>query len=123
MKNVQATTTNLLSSLPKLNYLVATVGFLTLKGRDETSEGLDKKLALNYYARWKFVNDLMPLLRKAKDAGEDAKVLSVLAAGHGGPIDLDDLGLKKGYSLSAAGVAAASYNDLMIEVRPDTHSI
>jgi len=123
MKNVQATTTNLLSSLPKLNYLVATVGFLTLKGRDETSEGLDKKLALNYYARWKFVNDLMPLLRKAKDAGEDAKVLSVLAAGHGGPIDLDDLGLKKGYSLSAAGVAAATYNDLMIEVRPDTHSI
>src|ERR1700691_3594031 len=91
-RNVQATTTNLLSSLPKLNYLVATVGFLTLKGRDETSEGLDKKLALNYYARRKFVNDL-----------EDAKLLSVLAAGHGGPIDLDDLGLKKGYSLSAAG--------------------
>jgi len=93
-----------------------TTGYLTLKGRDETSEGIDKKLALNYYARWKFINDLMPLLRKAKDAGEDAKVMSVLAAGHGGPIDLDDLGLKKGYSLSAAGVAAVTYNDLMIEV-------
>ena len=89
---------------------------LTLKGRDETSEGLDRKLALNYYARWKFTNDLMPLLRKAKDAGEDAKMLSVLSAGHGGPIDLDDLGLKKGFSLYAAGVAAVTYNDLMIEV-------
>src|ERR1700679_2282769 len=117
MKNVQATTTSLLSTLPKLNYLFITTGYLTLKGRDETSEGIDKKLALNYYARWKFIYDLMPLLRKAKDAGEDAKAMSVLAAGKGGPIDLDDLGLKKGFSLSAAGVAAATYNDLMIEVR------
>lgn len=54
---------------------------MTLKGRDETSEGMDKKLALNYYARWKFVHDLMPLLEKAKAAGEDARVLTVLAAG------------------------------------------
>lgn len=60
---------------------------ITLNGRDETSdsEGLDKKLALHYYARWKFIKDLIPLLRRAKDAGEDAKVLSVLGAGHGGP--------------------------------------
>lgn len=116
MKNVQSTTTSLMSTLQKLNYLFATPGYLTLKGRDETSEGLDRKLALNYYARWKFTNDLMPLLRKAKDAGEDAKMLSVLSAGHGGPIDLDDLGLKKGFSLYAAGVAAVTYNDLMIEV-------
>jgi len=86
-----------------------------LKGRDETVEGLDKKLALNYYARWKFINDLMPLLRKAKDAGEDAKVMSVLGAGTGGVIDLDDLGVKKRYNLYTAGVAAATYNDLMIE--------
>lgn len=69
MKNVQATTSELLSRLPRLNFLVGSAGFLTLKGRDETAEGLDKKLALHYYARWKFINDLMPLLRKAKDAG------------------------------------------------------
>ena len=116
MKNVQSTTTNLLSTLPKLNYLFVTPGYFSLKGRDETSEGLDKKLAVNYYARWKFTNDLIPLLRKAKDAGEDAKMLSVLAAGRGGPIDLDDLGLTKGFSFPAAEEAAASYNDLMIEV-------
>jgi hypothetical protein len=65
-----------------------------LKGQDETSEGLDsRKLALNYYVRWKFTNDLMLLLRKAKDAGVDAKMLSVLSAGHGGQIDLDDVGV------------------------------
>jgi hypothetical protein len=42
---------------------------------------MDKKLALNYYARWKFVYDLMPLLEKAKAQGEEARVLTVLAAG------------------------------------------
>ncbi|KZP15754.1 NAD(P)-binding protein [Athelia psychrophila] len=121
MKNVQHTTTSLLASLPKLNYLFATAGYLTLKGRDETDEGLDRKLALNYYARWKFTNDLMPLLRKSKDAGEDAKVMSVLAAGNGGPIDLEDLGLKKGYTLRSAGIAAATCNDLMIESLAEQH--
>ena len=94
-----------------------------MKGRDETAEGLDKRIALSYYARWKFINDLMPLLRKTKDGGEDAKVLSVLAAGKGRVIDLDDLGLKNGYSVSTAVVTAATYNDLMIEVSSPISSI
>ncbi|KIM87912.1 hypothetical protein PILCRDRAFT_814619 [Piloderma croceum F 1598] len=50
----------------------------------------------------KLINDLMPLLQKAKDAGEDAKVMSVLAAGKGGPIDLDD-------------------NDIMVDVSASPH--
>ena len=117
MKNVQATTTKLLSTLPKLNFLVLSTGFINLKGRDETSEGLARKLATDYYSRWKFIDGLTPLLRKAKDAGEDAKVLSVLAAGKGGPVNLDDLDLKE-YSLSKEMPAAATYNDIMIEVSP-----
>lgn len=44
--------------------------------------------------------------------------MSVLAAGEGGVIDMDDLGLKKGYSLYNAALTATTYNDLMIEVRP-----
>jgi hypothetical protein len=56
-------------------------------------------------------------LKKAKDDGEDVRVLSVFSAGHGGQIDPDNLGLKKGYSLKAAGDSATTYNDLMIEVR------
>jgi short chain dehydrogenase len=118
MKNVQATTRGLISTLPKLNFLFMTQGIFTFRGRDETSEGLDKKLALHYYSRWKFTHDLMPLLRKAKDAGEDAKMLTVLAAGRGGPIDLNDLEMKKEYSAWAAAGTAPTYNDLMIEVRP-----
>jgi len=57
----------------------------------------------------------MPALRKAKDDGEDAKVYSVLAAGKGGEVDLNDLGLKKTFSLMNAALAAPTYNDLMME--------
>jgi NAD(P)-dependent dehydrogenase (short-subunit alcohol dehydrogenase family) len=116
MKNVQTTTTNLLAGIPKINFLFLFPGFLNLKGRQDTSEGLPRKLATDYYSRWKFISDLLPLVRNAKGAGEDAKVLSVLAAGRGGPIDLDDLGLKT-YLLPKMLGAAGTYNDIMIEVR------
>lgn len=43
--------------------------------------------------------------------------MTVLSAGvHGGKIDLDDLGLKKGYSPRAAARSASTYNDLMVQV-------
>lgn len=64
-------------------------------------------------------DSLIPLLQKAKDAGEDAKVMSVLSGGvDGREIDLDDLGLKKGYTLPAAARHASVYNDCMVQVRP-----
>jgi hypothetical protein len=116
MKNVNEVTKELLARLPKINFLVMTPGIMTMKGRDETEEGIDRKLAVHYYARWKFISDLLPALKKAKELGEDAKVLSVLAAGKGGKIDLDDLGLKKHFSLGRAASQAPTYNDLMVEV-------
>ena len=42
--------------------------------------------------------------------------MSVLAAGRGGPVNLDDLALKKNYSLLKLGRAVNSYNDLMMDV-------
>jgi NAD(P)-dependent dehydrogenase (short-subunit alcohol dehydrogenase family) len=54
MRNVQQTTSELVSRLPKVNFLVLSPGILTTKGRNETDEGIDKKLALHYYARWRF---------------------------------------------------------------------
>jgi hypothetical protein len=58
MKNVHAVSKDLVARLPKLNFLVLTTGILTMKGRDETPEGIDKKLAVHYYARWKFTYDV-----------------------------------------------------------------
>ncbi|CAG7850468.1 SubName: Full=Uncharacterized protein {ECO:0000313/EMBL:CCA75125.1} [Serendipita indica DSM 11827] len=114
MAQVREVTAKLSSELDKVNYIVATTGFLTLKGRDETSEGIDKKLACNFYARFRFIYDLMPLIEKAANDGEETGVLSVLSAGRGQHVELDDLGLVKRYSLSKAEGHAITYNDAVM---------
>jgi hypothetical protein len=116
MKNVRTTAQTIISKYPKINYLVLSPGYLTLAGRDETVEGIDKKLALLYYARWSFIRDLMPALQRGKDANEEGAVMSVLGPGMGGPIDVNDLGLKETFSLKNAALATPTYNDLMLEV-------
>jgi len=115
MKNVHAATQEILSKHPKINFLVLTTGVMSTKGRNETEEGLDTKLAAHYYSRWKFIDGLLPALRKANEDGEDGKVISVFSAGMGGgAIDMEDLGLKKTYSVSRAASQGITYNDLMV---------
>ncbi|KAF8999690.1 NAD-P-binding protein [Cyathus striatus] len=121
MKNVQNATLDILARVDKVNFLVLSPGFMTTNGYEETEDGIDKKLAVHYYGRWKFIQGLLPVLTKAKEAGEDAKVMSVLGAGHGGKPDLDDLDLKKSYSTSRAARAAEGYNDLMMEEFAEQH--
>ncbi|PPR04387.1 hypothetical protein CVT24_013216 [Panaeolus cyanescens] len=115
MKNAASLASTLLSKLPKINYLVHSAGVFGFLGREETEEGIDKKLASRYYARFRLTYDLMPLLKKAKAKGESANVLSILGAGQGwGQVDVEDLGLKKGYSGLKAMTESISYNDLMV---------
>ncbi|KAF9481075.1 NAD(P)-binding protein [Pholiota conissans] len=114
MKNVHALAKDLLERMPKINYLVHSAGVFSFKGREETEEGIDRKLASRYYSRWTLTNDLLPLLRKAKEAGEAASVLSILGAGKGPQIDLNDLGLKKSWGGFKAMMQSLSYNDLMV---------
>ncbi|TFK61962.1 hypothetical protein BDN72DRAFT_849174 [Pluteus cervinus] len=47
--------------------------------------------------------------------GEDAKVMSILAAGQGKPVDVDDLGLKKNFSAFQAMLQTATYTDYAFE--------
>ncbi|KAF5370546.1 hypothetical protein D9757_010138 [Collybiopsis confluens] len=115
MRNVRSVSEEIRSRVQKVNFLMMSPGYMTTSGRNETEEGIDRKLAVHYYARWTFIKELAPLLDKAKVEGEDAKVLSVLGAGVGRSIDVDDLGLKKIYSVANAAAAAPTYNDLMLE--------
>lgn len=86
-------------------------GFLTTKGGfNDNGEGIDKKLALHFYSRFKFFVELAPLLQAAKDAGEEVRVVSVLGAGHGGKLDPEDLGLTKSYSLRKAALQGSFVN-------------
>jgi len=44
-------------------------------------------------------------------------VMSVLAEGDGGELEMEDLGLKKTFSVKNAALATPTYNDLMVEVK------
>ena len=118
MKNAAETTHIITNQLPKITYLVSSCRVLTspLAGRTETVEGIHRKLALHYYAGWKFIDVLTPLIRKADGAGDERAMIAV-AAGCGEIVDLHDLGLKKNTSIGIAATACATYDELSIEVR------
>ncbi|KAL4979750.1 hypothetical protein BDW66DRAFT_95666 [Aspergillus desertorum] len=103
----------------KVNVLVLSSGILTTKGRDETEEGLDKKLSLHYYSRMRFISNLLPQLTTAANSNGDGKglasVVSVLEAGGEGTIHLDDLELKNNYSLRNAAKHAITMTSLSLE--------
>jgi hypothetical protein len=65
-----------------------------------------------------FIKDFFPVVEAAKEEREDGKVMSVLAAGWGGKIDLKNLGLKKSFSVAnARATVTPTYTDIMINVR------
>ncbi|KAK0196443.1 hypothetical protein F5146DRAFT_1011502 [Armillaria mellea] len=116
MENIKTTAADLSTRLTKINYLVLSAGYVNLwSKRQETEEGIDKLLGLRYYSRFKYVYELLPLLRNAKDAGEDVNVLSILASGIGRAIDVNDLALKHSYRAYNATMVSGSYNDIMVE--------
>ncbi|KAG8795195.1 hypothetical protein FRC17_008174 [Serendipita sp. 399] len=115
MAQIREMTTRLGQELDKINFIVASSGFFTMKGRDETSEGIDKKLACHFYARFRFIHDLAPLVEKTAEKGETVGVVSVFSAGRGAPVDSNDLGLVKGFTLKKAAEQPATYTDAVME--------
>ncbi|KAJ3352263.1 hypothetical protein HDU83_008194 [Entophlyctis luteolus] len=93
--------------------LVLTQGKASMDGRNETLEGLDKKMVLHYFSRMLFVRQLLPSLRQSPAP----RVLSVLSAGvhsHYAKYE-SDFELKENFSLKNAADAAGFYTDLMME--------
>ncbi|KAL2152116.1 hypothetical protein VTH82DRAFT_5300 [Thermothelomyces myriococcoides] len=82
----------------KVDYLYMSPGLIPLNGPQHTREGLDTCFVLSYYARIRFVQRLLPLLRRAAPA---PRVLSVLAAGREGFLAEDDPGLEEARNWSA----------------------
>ncbi|KAJ4475601.1 NAD(P)-binding protein [Lentinula aciculospora] len=112
ISNVHKTTADLVQRLHQIDYLVLSCGVLILAGRNETSEGLDDKMALSYYSRWTFIHDLMPLLQKSE---QGAKVYSILASGANAPIDKDNLDLKKNHTLGKMTAALTTYTNVAFQ--------
>ncbi|USP82712.1 hypothetical protein yc1106_09986 [Curvularia clavata] len=115
LKNVDEACKEIKSKEKEVNILFMTCGYLTLKGRDETAEGLDRKFALHYYARMRFIQQLTPLL----DAGANSlsRVVAVFDPQPGmrlGGLDYSDLSLKQNYTLKNVMVHACAMKNLAI---------
>ncbi|KAL4988791.1 hypothetical protein BDW68DRAFT_196503 [Aspergillus falconensis] len=144
LKNVDRACEHITAREKYVNILFMTPGYMTLKGRDETGEGLDRKFALHYYARMRFVNRLLPLLTSAANLPSSgsgprhgpglgseeprlglslARVISVLDPhvpfrpfGLGQAIlDYEDLSLKHSFSLKKCGHHASLMNNFYLE--------
>ncbi|KAF7341503.1 Oxidoreductase andH [Mycena venus] len=99
VRNAHETATALASrpNLPLVHFLVFTAGYFSLGGREDTKESRPQARAVL-------------LLALGVHNG-----VAVLGAGRGPKVDLDNLGLKEGYTGQAGTDAGVTYTDLMIE--------
>lgn len=124
----------------RVNLLFLSPGFTTLSGRTESIEGLDTKMAVNYYGRFRFIERLVPLLQSAaeddkklvsmaEEARElyynarnlqvaprrvNARVVTVLQPGNEGKLLMNDLDLKNHYSLANAHKHHITFTSLQV---------
>jgi NAD(P)-dependent dehydrogenase (short-subunit alcohol dehydrogenase family) len=115
LRNVDDLCEELKQREEKINCLFLTAGYMTLKGRTETIEGMDRKMCVNYYSRVRWMLNLMPLLTAASERNELSRVISVLAAGSEGEIRTDDLDLKHNFTLHACLAHCVVMTDFAIE--------
>ena len=114
LQNVDQVCDEIKSTEIKINLLFMSSGSMSLKGRDETSEGIDRKLATNYYSRMRFIQQLLPLLQAAHP--QLSRVLSVLTPGtESASFNTSDLALRVKFSLFAAGNHASIMTDFCFE--------
>ncbi|KAJ7732062.1 NAD(P)-binding protein [Mycena maculata] len=119
--SVKRVAASLGARFPRINLLVTTAGAINFESAI-TSEGLEVSAAVWYYARWALLAGLLPAIRAAHAAGEDARVMAVFSAGQGTALDLGDLGLQKALKpvrdfagFRTAGGQASTYIDLMFK--------
>ena len=80
----------------------------------ETSEGLDRKMTTNYYARMRFIHNLLPLLRAS--APELSRAVSVLSPGQEtATLNFEDLDLRQNFSLRNAMTYCVTMTDFAFE--------
>ncbi|KAH8430541.1 uncharacterized protein LDX57_008205 [Aspergillus melleus] len=118
LREVDEVCKNIKKEEDRLNLLFLSPGTGALSGRDDTSEGLDKKLTLHYYARMRFVANLLPQLVKAGEEQQPhrlSRVVSVLEAGGEAALHLDDLSLETHYSLRNCAKHAITMNSVAME--------
>jgi NAD(P)-dependent dehydrogenase (short-subunit alcohol dehydrogenase family) len=116
LRNVDEVCNVIKSKEKSVNLLFMTCGYFTLKGRDETDEGLDRKFALHYYTRMRFVDQLLPLLTTTSAVNTLSRVVAVLDPQPGlkSAPNFSDLDLKTNFSLRNCMMHASSMTNLAL---------
>lgn len=115
----------LASNPPRIDLLIMTAGYLSFnKTPDFSPEGLDRITSIRYHARLRILVSLLPLLRLS----HSPRVISVLAGGQEGTLNLSDLAMTQPgtYGPLYAASAAASMTTLFFEdlsKKPDNEKI
>lgn len=114
LKNVDEACQEIKAKEKHVNLLFMTCGYFVFTGRDETAEGLDKKFALHYYTRMRFINQLQPLLDTAAASKSLSRVVSVLDPQVGLRLtpNFSDLSLKTTFSLKNCATHASAMTNL-----------
>ncbi|KAF2823258.1 NAD(P)-binding protein [Ophiobolus disseminans] len=114
LKNVDEACQEIKSKEKQVNLLFMTCGYFVFTGRDETSEGLDKKFALHYYTRMRFISQLQPLLNAAASSKSVSRVVGVLDPQIGLRLtpNFSDLSLKNTFSLKNCATHASAMTNL-----------
>jgi hypothetical protein len=114
LKNVDEACQEIKAKEKQVNLLFMTCGYVVFTGRNETSEGLDKKFALHYYTRMRFINQLQPLLNAAATASTLSRVVAVLDPQPGLRMTpkWTDMSLKTSFSLKNCMIHASAMTNL-----------
>ncbi|CAI7565277.1 unnamed protein product [Penicillium crustosum] len=110
IRNVDAVCREIQSKETSINILFLSCG--TIRCGEDTSEGLHIMPATGYYARTRFISNLLPNLKQAAGL---RRVVSVLAGGHEGPIDVNDFQGKTMSMLKIRG-HLVSMTDMALEI-------
>ncbi|KAJ7691180.1 hypothetical protein B0H17DRAFT_852581, partial [Mycena rosella] len=90
MDNVRAACKIIREKVKYVNFLVITAGYSTMVNNALARDGLDLLLAMRCVLP--ALQELLPLIQKAQELAQDAKVISMLSGGMSRPIDLANLG-------------------------------
>ncbi|KAL5596246.1 hypothetical protein FOVSG1_009935 [Fusarium oxysporum f. sp. vasinfectum] len=125
LRNVDKLCEQIKAKEKSVNLLFLSAGIFHFRGREETKEGLDRKLALDCYSRLRFAENLLPLLRHASPGPSDqrgdgaipacARVITVLGGGNEKPVDVEDLAVERNYTVKAATNHAVTMTTLYFQ--------
>jgi NAD(P)-dependent dehydrogenase (short-subunit alcohol dehydrogenase family) len=98
-----------------LDVAVFTAGIMTAKSREETSEGIERDMAISYLSRYATLQGLSPRLGIARPSGAPrARVFIMAAPGTGALGNPDDLNAEQKYGTLSAHMNTVAANEALV---------